>query len=479
MPGLISGSTLRRGGSGQFIDLKGAQPQLPPSPTTSTGYTVVTSNTLVTTYSSSLGNIEFSSGTAYSNVIDQPLRLIGTGTTSVIISGGTVSTSTNTGALVVEGGLSTWSDLRVGGNAYLGNLIVEVFTATTATSLTLDITSTETSISTNTGALIVRGGVGIAKDVWIGGDTHLINTTAEVFTATTATVLSLNVTSTQTSVDPTTGALVVVGGVGIGDNLNIGTTLHVESTATFVTDVIVEKDVFILGDLDVTGIGAVTLSPSAASVNIQPTLGGSVDIQPSVTGNMNNMIVGAYLPQDSYFLDSHANNFIGLSTTATNIEKGSLGSIPYQTGTGTTAFIDIGPVDSILTSNGTTATWKQGNVIVIDETTGTQYLLMSTGTNGASASLADTVLLNYNSISKSLTTPNLTVTNTATVIGSVYSADGNPDENYLLYTPRVTISTTPPVDPRIGDFWINPTYGAECQYINDGGTKFWVQFTGF
>jgi hypothetical protein len=88
-------------------------------------------------------------------------------------------------------------------------------------------------------------------------------------------------------------------------------------------------------------------------------------------------------------------------------------------------------------------------------------------------------LLNYDSVSKSLTTPNLTVTNTATVVGSVYSADGNPDENYLLYTPRVTISTTAPVDPRVGDFWINPTYGAECQYINDGGTKFWVQFTGF
>lgn len=479
MPGLISGSTLRRGGSGQFIDLKGAQPQLPPSPTTSTGYTVVTSDKLVTTYASSLGNIEFSSGTAYSNVLDQPLRLIGTGTTSVIVSGGTVSTSTNTGALVVEGSVGTWGDLWVGGDTHLKNLTLEIFTATTATVLTLEIISTQTSTSTDTGALIVRGGVGIAKDVWIGGDTHLVNATAEIFTATTSTVLSLTITSSQSALGTSTGALVVTGGASIDDNLIIGTTLSVASTATFITDVTVNRDVLVLGDLDVTGAGAVTLSPSAASVNIQPTLGGSVTIQPSVTGNMNNMIVGSYLPQNSYFLNSYANNFIGLSTTATNIERGMLGSIPYQSGTGTTEFIDIGPVDSVLTSNGTTATWRPGNTIVISETTGTQYLLMSTGTNGASASLADTVVLNYNSVSKALTTPNLTVTNTATVIGSVYSADGNPVENYLLYTPRVTISTTPPLNPRIGDFWIDPTYGAECQYIDDAGTRFWVQFTGF
>ena len=479
MPGLISGSTLRRGGSGQFIDLKGAQPQLPPSPTTSTGYTIVTSDKLVTTYSSSLGNIQFSSGTAYSNVVNQPLKLIGTGTTSVIVSGGTVSTSTNTGALVVEGDSSTWGDLRVGGNAYLGNLIVSIFTATTATVLTLEVTSTQTSTSTNTGALIVRGGVGIAKDVWVGGDAHLRNATAEVFTATTSTVLTLAVTSTNSSTNASSGALVVAGGVGVGNNLNVGTTLRVAQTGTFVTDVNINRDLFVLGELDVTGNGAVTLSPSAASVNIQPTLGGSIEIQPSVTGHMNNMIVGSYLPQNSYFLNSYATNFIGLATTATNIEKGFLGSIPYQTGTGTTEFIDIGPVDSILVSNGTTATWKPGNMMVISETSGTQYLLMSTGTNGTNATLADTVVLNYNSISKSLTTPNLTVTNTATVIGSVYSADGNPVENYLLYTPRVTISTTAPLNPRVGDFWINPTYGAECQYIYDAGTRFWVQFTGF
>ena len=62
--------------------------------------------------------------------------------------------------------------------------------------------------------------------------------------------------------------------------------------------------------------------------------------------------------------------------------------------------------------------------------------------------------------------------------GSIYSNDGNANEANLLYTPRVTVSITAPANPRIGDFWIDPTFGVELQYINDGGNRFWIQFTG-
>ena len=62
MSKLLSGSTLRAGGSNEFITLATAQPQLPESPTTSTGYTVVTDALLRTSYRSSLGNLEINSG---------------------------------------------------------------------------------------------------------------------------------------------------------------------------------------------------------------------------------------------------------------------------------------------------------------------------------------------------------------------------------------------------------------------------------
>ena len=41
-----------------------------------------------------------------------------------------------------------------------------------------------------------------------------------------------------------------------------------------------------------------------------------------------------------------------------NVAGGSPGSIPYQTASTATAFIPIGSNTSVLTSNGTTATWQ-------------------------------------------------------------------------------------------------------------------------
>lgn len=114
MAKLLSGSTLRRGGSGQFIDLKGAQPQLPPSPTTSTGYTLITDNLLRTFYRSSLGNLEFDQGKVYSNIPNGNITLIGTGTGNVVVLKDVYSTSTTTGALVVEGGIGIGRNIWTG-----------------------------------------------------------------------------------------------------------------------------------------------------------------------------------------------------------------------------------------------------------------------------------------------------------------------------------------------------------------------------
>lgn len=479
MPGLISGSTLRRGGSGQFIDLKGAQPQLPPTPTTSTGYTLITDEKLVTTYSSSLGNIQFSSSTAYSNIPGQSLTLIGTGTTSVHVTGGTATTSTNTGALVVDGGVGIRDNLFVGGNTTLQKLTLNQFTATTATIYKLYVVGTDTSNSTTTGALTVVGGVGIGENLNVGK-----NITGNRVTATVGTFINLAITGNNVSEDVVTGAVIVAGGVGIGGNVNIGTGLTVGSTATFSTDVNVIKSVSIKDKLTVNGTGVVDLSPSAASVLITPTLGGGVTIRPSVQGSLDNMEIGAITPKNSYFIDAHANNFIGLATTATNLERGALGSIPYQTAAGRTAFIDIGPNNNVLTSNGTTATWtnaanlsvttstRANNSFIDEAVTNTNYhVILSTGTNNY-APLVEDVNIFYDTTTGTFHTPNLVATE------SVYSREGIVDESNLLYTPRVTISATAPLNPRIGDFWIDPTYGVELQYVNDAGNKFWVQFAG-
>lgn len=75
------------------------------------------------------------------------------------------------------------------------------------------VTGTTNATSTGTGAVVVAGGVGIAMDVYVGGNTTLSG--------------ALGVGSTAPSSSPTTGALVVAGGVGVGTNLNVGGSVSV------------------------------------------------------------------------------------------------------------------------------------------------------------------------------------------------------------------------------------------------------------
>jgi hypothetical protein len=121
MAKLLSGSSLRAGGSNTFINLAGAQPQLTTSSSTSTGFTINTDANLVTTYRSSLGNLEMNSGTIFNNIPNGNITLAGTGTGFVFVSSSTASTSTTSGALVVAGGIgvggSIWTaqDIHVNG----------------------------------------------------------------------------------------------------------------------------------------------------------------------------------------------------------------------------------------------------------------------------------------------------------------------------------------------------------------------------
>lgn len=68
-------------------------------------------------------------------------------------------------------------------------------------STTASFLSTITSTSTTTGGVILSGGAGIAKDVYIGGTVNIQNQTSATST--------------------TTGALIVAGGVGISGDLYV------------------------------------------------------------------------------------------------------------------------------------------------------------------------------------------------------------------------------------------------------------------
>ena len=158
----------------------------------------------------------------------------------VKITNGQNSFSTDTGALQVLGGIGVDGNIFSTGNIFANGYIVNTGTFTGGTlSAKTTITSTETSTSTTTGALVVTGGVGIGLDVFIGGKINADH--IELTGATTSTIAGpLQVSTVLVSNDAdseftNTGALQVVGGVGVGKNLTVGGTIYApQITGNFV-----------------------------------------------------------------------------------------------------------------------------------------------------------------------------------------------------------------------------------------------------
>ena len=107
-------------------------------------------------------------------------------TANIVVVPSTATQSTTTGALVVKGGLGISGGIQAGGN------IVAVATTQTST--------------VNTGSIVAKGGAGINGVLIVGG-----NVVASASTASSST---------------TTGALVVTGGAGIGGSVNVGGTIN-------------------------------------------------------------------------------------------------------------------------------------------------------------------------------------------------------------------------------------------------------------
>ena len=99
------------------------------------------------------------------------------------------------------------------------------------------LSSTQTATSTQTGALRVVGGVGIGGDLYVGGDIVAQKLTIQLTTITTTLVQTddiIQTNNTTNAVSTTTGALIVAGGAGIGQDLRVGGTIYGTINGTLV-----------------------------------------------------------------------------------------------------------------------------------------------------------------------------------------------------------------------------------------------------
>ena len=207
----------------------------------------------------------------------------------IMINSGVASTTTNTGALIVEGGVGISGDVNVGGTIYsngspvttvegttlqlvtnAGNITTNVINITNPSpnalivsgGITIGTTSTiegspiltaatigqnvpglnavmakgnftffPLSIFDNTPAVsTITGALNVAGGVGVGGDIYFdgnLYQSGVLFTsASTSTTATFTVNNLTASVSTTTGALVVVGGVGVGGDVYIGGKIY-------------------------------------------------------------------------------------------------------------------------------------------------------------------------------------------------------------------------------------------------------------
>jgi hypothetical protein len=173
-----------------------------------------------------------------------------------------IGLSTFASGINVLGLGATTTTLEVTGVSTLGGT-VDINNSVEVSGITTIQNTTQSSASTN-GALNVDGGVGIEKNLFVGGGSEItgiltvtnsvdFNSDLDVdgHTELDDTQISgiATVTNTTDSVSKDTGALVVEGGVGIEKNLRVGAGLSVAGISTFVGFGTFISDLYVGGDL--------------------------------------------------------------------------------------------------------------------------------------------------------------------------------------------------------------------------------------
>lgn len=455
---LLSGSKLRTGGSEEFLQLANAQPQLPTT-NTSTGFTLITNELLQTRYASSLGNIEFNQSTMYSNQSTGTITIFATGTVSV-------STSTASGTLVVTGGVGIGRNLWVKEDIHVNDLTIGrgyegknniVFKGDAETVLITaggqenivigydNLKNIATAYKTvSIGSHVFSTGTNITESIAIGhGTMENLGIIHSIFVGNIT-----NITQTNPVVIEiighglTTGTNIIINDVIGMTELNNNEYYVRADDADHLS---LYSDIILANSINGTGYTAYSNNGTIGRVvNSSDNISIGNDSLSNIIDGKNNLILGNRSARDlntgsyNFFLGTEVGNNLTnvngiISIGSENIQDGvddqiGIGSVFYYNGLGSTNIV----------SN----------------------LRVGLGEDSTS-----------------------TVTGAFQVVGgvgvteSVYSQDGNPQENYLLYTPRVFVADiySAPTNPRVGDFWINTDTYAYLQYIKDGDNFLWIQ----
>ena len=305
-------------------------------------------------------------------------RFIGIGPAgSVLYSNGSTATYISTGSLYVRDAIyattATHLDAGVAGQipyqtaigrtSYValgtaGAVLVSGGSGAPVYQSTLTLAGTVPSTSTLTGTLVVGGGVGIGGNVWIGG-TLFASIDGSISTAS-------NISGGTAGSIVYQEALGRTRFIGVGSNGNIlqsnGSTATFVSTTTLLVGTAVNAGASL-------NLGGGTLGSIPYQLGLNST--GFIGIGPNTALLQSNGTTATWATTATITVASAI-----VAGTASRLAGGAVGSIPYQSATGLTEFIGIGPAGTILQSNGSTASWFS---------TGTALVGSSVNINGGQA----------------------------------------------------------------------------------------------
>jgi len=277
---------------------------------------------------------------------------------SIIITAANIGTYAD--LTVITAGTDTAVSSSTGALTIWNNSTLQTITSRGAsTNNAITINNASTSFTTGSGALVVQGGVGIGQALYvnttsfIAGAQILTSATVNQFvtpgitTGTTGTFVILNTTS---STSTSTGALQVRGGVGIGGDLYVQNKIF----AGLAQDT-VNNTVGVFYNPATKELTTSTAASGSSTGTTSTFLVNNTTTSTSTSTGALQVRGGAGIAGDLYV----GGTINGLATRASNINNGLPGEIPYQSTTSTTQFISTGSTGSVLVSNGTLApTWQ-------------------------------------------------------------------------------------------------------------------------
>ena len=155
---------------------------------------------------------------------------------NVLGLGATTTTLDVSGVSTFTGSIDANGDVDIDGHTELDDVQVSGIAT---------ITNTTQSSNKDNGALVVEGGVGIEKNLFVGGGAEITGITTLTNTVDINDSVEIaGITTVQNTTDSDskdTGALVVDGGVGIEKNLNVGAGLSVVGFSTFADTVQIQS----------------------------------------------------------------------------------------------------------------------------------------------------------------------------------------------------------------------------------------------